>query len=336
MKCASCGRDNVDDARYCAHCGARQPVPTPIAAVAAAATAAMSRGSARIQAANAAHAEPDATALAGARATSATPDAWPGSATGCDGLPNGAPDEQVSPSSAPAYDATPRRRGLAIALAGGCVLAAIAAFAGWRMLHGDAASRTASAKSETDASVMSTFPPEDTPHRTGTPVAVAPALAPATRPVEPTPNAERTDASKPQAQSNAGEAGPQAGGVVAPAAQPAPPVEIKALPARPAHAAPSRRAAVDKRTPPPAPAPAPRAPEPASAPARAAAPSAPAAATPLVPDRWARMKDDLSRCTREDFIARVICDQRVRWRYCDGYWGKVVQCPANPTPESGR
>jgi hypothetical protein len=28
-----------------------------------------------------------------------------------------------------------------------------------------------------------------------------------------------------------------------------------------------------------------------------------------------------------------VCDQRVRLRYCDGYWGKVAQCPgavANP------
>jgi hypothetical protein len=70
--------------------------------------------------------------------------------------------------------------------------------------------------------------------------------------------------------------------------------------------------------------------------------TAPAATTPEAPrtqpavDRWARMDEDLSHCTREDFIARVICGQRVRFRYCDGYWGKVPQCPASPPPERGQ
>ena len=67
----------------------------------------------------------------------------------------------------------------------------------------------------------------------------------------------------------------------------------------------------------------------------AAAPKPPPATQPVV-DRWTRMRDELSRCTREDFIARVICDQRVRFRYCDGYWGKVVQCPGNPATEPGQ
>jgi len=55
-----------------------------------------------------------------------------------------------------------------------------------------------------------------------------------------------------------------------------------------------------------------------------------------VADRWSKMSDELSRCTREDFIARVICGQRVRFRYCEGYWGKVEACPASPTPERGQ
>jgi hypothetical protein len=60
-----------------------------------------------------------------------------------------------------------------------------------------------------------------------------------------------------------------------------------------------------------------------------------AAAAPKAPvvDRWTQMNDELSRCTREDFISRVICDQRVRFRYCNGYWGAVPQCPGNPAPE---
>jgi hypothetical protein len=55
-----------------------------------------------------------------------------------------------------------------------------------------------------------------------------------------------------------------------------------------------------------------------------------------VVDRWARMSDELTRCTREDFISRVICDQRVRFRYCKGYWGTVSQCPGNPSVEPGQ
>jgi hypothetical protein len=48
------------------------------------------------------------------------------------------------------------------------------------------------------------------------------------------------------------------------------------------------------------------------------------------------MRDELSRCTREDFISRVICDQRVRFQYCGGYWGKVPQCPGSPAPDHGQ
>jgi hypothetical protein len=45
------------------------------------------------------------------------------------------------------------------------------------------------------------------------------------------------------------------------------------------------------------------------------------------------MGEELRHCQRESFLSRVVCDQRVRLRFCDGYWGKVAQCPggvANP------
>ncbi|MGH8802190.1 MAG: zinc-ribbon domain-containing protein [Casimicrobiaceae bacterium] len=75
------------------------------------------------------------------------------------------------------------------------------------------------------------------------------------------------------------------------------------------------------------------------APAEASVPpiaAATAPATPKASDHWTRMNDDLSRCTRKDFINRVICDQRVRFQYCDGYWGTVPQCPVSPSTESVR
>jgi hypothetical protein len=76
------------------------------------------------------------------------------------------------------------------------------------------------------------------------------------------------------------------------------------------------------------------APTPTKQRAAAAAPPAAEAAAPV--DRWTRRKEEMSRCTREDFIARVICGQRVRFRYCDGYWGKVPACPGSPAPERGQ
>ncbi|HET7260534.1 MAG TPA: hypothetical protein VFK60_01735 [Casimicrobiaceae bacterium] len=77
-----------------------------------------------------------------------------------------------------------------------------------------------------------------------------------------------------------------------------------------------------------------KAPVPAAAPVERMATAAPSA--PQADDHWTKMNDDLSRCTREDFINRVICDQRVRIRYCDGYWGKVAQCPVSPSTQEVR
>jgi hypothetical protein len=103
-----------------------------------------------------------------------------------------------------------------------------------------------------------------------------------------------------------------------------------ATPASEAGAAPAAPAAKAKPVhPKPAPKPAtpPVAPR-ASAPA-AAAPMAPAAVAPAPPkDRWAQMLDAIaSQCGKETFLNKVICEQKVRIQYCDGYWGKVSQCP---------
>jgi len=45
------------------------------------------------------------------------------------------------------------------------------------------------------------------------------------------------------------------------------------------------------------------------------------------PDRWQLLAEALAQCEKEVFVANVICVQRARWRYCDGYWGTVAQCP---------
>lgn len=58
--------------------------------------------------------------------------------------------------------------------------------------------------------------------------------------------------------------------------------------------------------------------------------------TPSARDRWQAMNAELARCSGANFIARVLCDQRTRWRYCQGYWGQVSQCPAASRVDAGR
>jgi len=311
VKCASCGRDNPAGARYCVHCGAEQSPPTPIA-VAAAAMATRPRSPVP-QAANASQA--DVAQEGGrtvSRATRHQPDAWSGD-TQSPAFPAGSdpfdfpdpPPVAVPPSgpppatasAIPVYASHPRRLGIAALLIAACVVVALLAFVFWKVRQGGEPVVPVVADGDRGPSVMSAFPSDATPQRT---------------PRQPDAAAD-----------SSAEGSPPAFGAAAPSS----PVEIKPLPAKPA-----RKAAV--RAPPPKSAP-------SAAPAAVAeAPPVPerpqvAAAAPKAPavDRWAQMNDELSRCTREDFISRVICDQRVRFRYCNGYWGTVAQCPGNPVPE---
>ena len=79
----------------------------------------------------------------------------------------------------------------------------------------------------------------------------------------------------------------------------------------------------------------------AAAPQVAAHPVAPARSVAAAPspvvDRWAQFTEELHRCQSEGFLSRVVCDQRVRIRFCDGYWGKVPQCPGGiVNPDRGQ
>ncbi|MBS0320991.1 MAG: hypothetical protein JSR18_10660 [Proteobacteria bacterium] len=94
----------------------------------------------------------------------------------------------------------------------------------------------------------------------------------------------------------------------------------------PAHSAPKKPAPAKPRTAPPPPAPAP-APKQNVVAAVTAPASAQVAAAPQK-DRWAQMLDAVNvQCAKETFLNKVICEQKVRAQYCDGYWGKVTQCP---------
>lgn len=57
---------------------------------------------------------------------------------------------------------------------------------------------------------------------------------------------------------------------------------------------------------------------------------------PLVPDRWQTMNEEIARCPRENFFVGVVCEQRVRLRYCDGYWGSVPHCGGGFRFDNGR
>ena len=317
MNCPNCHKPIPARARYCIHCGAEQEA-TPIAAVAAAAMAA--RG--RREAANAAHAEamPDVAPLPAASAAIVE-------------LPSAArarePQEDSDPVARPAYADAPSRHALAASLVVACFVVGIvvAATAWWfyapSMVTADAVATPATPDAGAAAGSM---PGSE-------------AAAPSTS--ETATDAATVAASPAAEPSNAVEAtqGPaEAHGAVAAAPQsveitPLPPAHASRRPTRPATRAPEPPKVAT--APPPAPT---VAPSPPPAPATSRAPTvamAPPAAA-QVSDRWARMDHELSQCTREDFIARVVCGQRVRFRYCDGYWGKVPACPGSPAIERGQ
>jgi hypothetical protein len=252
---------------------------------------------ARREAANAAHAEPVRLIPDAAAETEAF--AHPT-------MTRGEPDLETA-ATQPAYASGPDRRGLAIALIVAAVVVAGIALAVmlWRS------------------------PPRGTePGRELAPAARSEAAVPSAASPAPLPEPERSATPAPESVSPAAE--PPA--LPPPATEP--PVQIEPLPPRPAPQVAPRpaRRAPEQRAETPSP--------PSAKPTTAvpAAPPAPAAqsAPPHVADRWQRMEDEMSHCTREDFISRVICGQRVRFKYCDGYWGKVPQCPASPPPERGQ
>ncbi len=86
------------------------------------------------------------------------------------------------------------------------------------------------------------------------------------------------------------------------------------------------------------PAPVAAAPPPEAPPVEAA--PVPAPPPPVVrdvprPDPWQPMNDALARCPRDAMSERMMCEQRVRTRYCDGQWGQVPQCASIPYIEHG-
>jgi hypothetical protein len=154
---------------------------------------------------------------------------------------------------------------------------------------------------------------------------------------EPTPSEVASPAPLPPTRPAMSETAPPAALAPKVTAPPAPVAPKKSsAPSGAKPASPGKSAAAPRRTAPKAPLTSPPTspdpePLPPPAPVTAAAP-----APPPQPDRWQEMSDALARCGQESFIGRVVCEQRVRLRYCDGYWGKVAQCPDAQNPNPGR
>ncbi|MBU6483974.1 MAG: hypothetical protein KGR23_04145 [Betaproteobacteria bacterium] len=50
-------------------------------------------------------------------------------------------------------------------------------------------------------------------------------------------------------------------------------------------------------------------------------------------DRLQALDDALAQCSG-NFIERIVCGQRARFRFCDGYWGRVPQCPSGAVADN--
>lgn len=53
------------------------------------------------------------------------------------------------------------------------------------------------------------------------------------------------------------------------------------------------------------------------------------------PDRWGLMQASLAGCGG-DLVARVVCDQQVRRRFCEGHWGAAAECRSGVVNEHGQ
>ena len=236
------------------------------------------------------------------------------------------PSQGAGSSVAPSYATAPRRTGLLVALAGVVVVAAVAAVA--IFVTGERAPGAGSAGTPAGAPAEAARKELDARKAT---------LEEAARGVlQPAPPPAAAGASAPEGAPSSPAAGvarpaPEPAAVVPPAAPAGPLPEGKgeAPAARTPSVPPAKAPAPASKAPPPPAKPALKAP----APQAKAAPPAPAAVPPAAPaaspnaEHWARMNEELSRCSNDSVIPRIQCERRIRARYCEGYWGTVPECP---------
>lgn len=62
----------------------------------------------------------------------------------------------------------------------------------------------------------------------------------------------------------------------------------------------------------------------------------PLATPPRPVDRWQQMASDMVNCPRENVFSRAVCEESIRLRYCEGYWGSVPECPFGRQADHGQ
>jgi len=300
MKCTACGNENQPGAKFCVHCGVVLSLTAPSSAIGPTTSAPLGSTSTGQRPALAPQAPPVQTVVRPAAPPVAAPP------------PPAAPPP--AGTEVPAVPAQSSSRSLVIAGIAIVVVLGIAGYVGYRMLAGEG-SKQVTATAEP--------PKAETPP--------APSAEPGKESATtPEPPSSVTAASSPPA--------PAGSAAATPSASTAPP-----LPGQPATTEGVQpRTSVAKTTPKTAPA-QPVQTMPAQAtPAAPAATPAPRKALPPTPtvtaqvDRWQMYADEMAQCAKESFFARVGCQQRTRAHYCDGYWGKVAQCPGNAPVDHGQ
>ena len=73
--------------------------------------------------------------------------------------------------------------------------------------------------------------------------------------------------------------------------------------------------------------------EPKPEPARVPSAPEPASVIALSPPK-AGLAAELEACNSRAFLARAVCLEQARWKYCQGRWGKTPDCP-NPAANDG-
>ena len=302
MKCAACGNENQASAKFCVHCGVVLSAASP--AVAPAPPASSGPVFRPVPAA-----APSATATAARPVAPISP--VPPAAT----APPATPASAAPNASRPGVIA-----GVAVAL---LIVLGAGGYFGYRMLAGGGEGRQATAAVEPPQSEAPTAPSEPAKEAAAPPATEPPAAAAATQ-------------ETPQPTAMAKQPG-------APAATPAgsPSVAVRETPGetgqepgtpRKAAKAPSKAVAEPG-------VPGSESTSKAAAPAKAPATKAPVVASTAASaqtDRWQMFAEALAACAKEQLFGRFVCEQRARGRFCEGYWGKVPQCPSAAPIDHGQ
>lgn len=73
----------------------------------------------------------------------------------------------------------------------------------------------------------------------------------------------------------------------------------------------------------------------APSPGVSTAPTAPVAIAEVTHTRWQSMDDAMAAC-RGGFFDRLLCRQKARIAFCDGYWGRVPECATAAATDATR